>query len=64
MQWPGGGLRGEKEGKTGLVGGEKLMVAFLVVQGRPMSGWWRRWWRRRDKRRGGEEKKNGNHEND
>jgi len=51
MQWPGGGLKGEKEGKTRLVGGEKLMVAFLVVQGRPMSGWWRRWWRRCDERR-------------
>jgi len=27
----GGGLRGEKEGKTRLVGGEKLMVVFLVM---------------------------------
>jgi len=47
----GAGLRGEKEGKTRLVGGEKLMVAFLVVQGRPMSGWWRCWCRTRDKKR-------------
>lgn len=30
----------KNKGKTCPVGGEKLFVGFLVLQGRPMNSWW------------------------
>ena len=41
-----GGLGGEKRGKTRLARGGKLLVAFLVLQGRPISSWWWQRWLR------------------
>jgi hypothetical protein len=48
--------RRKNKGKTCLVGGEKLMAGFLVLQGRPMSGWWPQ---RRLRRDGGSGREGG-----